>query len=170
MTDGTRWTNYNSPNGSIVRSVKAVKNRVYAGLYEDFGYWEKNISGNYNYVSLVNENQISVGSDEEFWNILYYDDWLIFQSLSRLIMYNEASQQVKIFNPSKNIFNSFIVEKRIYYTLDSGLYTIENGQEMLVSDDSRLRNRNQYPRILNVFKKGNNILIVTDKLEFLELL
>ena len=168
--NGTRWTNYNSPNGSIVRSVKAVKNRVYAGLYEDFGYWEKNISGNYNYVSLINENNLSVESDEEFWNILYYDDWLIFQSLSRLIMYNEVSQEIKVFNPSKNIFNSFIVEKRIYYTLDSGLYTIENGQEMLVSDDPRLRNRNQYPHILNVFKKGNNILIVTDKLEFLELL
>ena len=69
--NGTRWTNYNSPNGSIVRSVKAVKNRVYAGLYEDFGYWEKNISGNYDYVSLVNENNLSVDSDEEFWNILY---------------------------------------------------------------------------------------------------
>ena len=119
--NGSRWTTYLSPNGSIVRSIKAVKNRVYAALYEDFGYWEKDISGNHTYVSLVNENELTVDNDEEFWNILYYDDWLIFQSLKRLIMYNDVSREIKTFEPSKNIFNSFIVEKRIYYTLSSEL-------------------------------------------------
>ena len=168
--NGSRWTTYLSPNGSIVRSIKAVKNRVYAALYEDFGYWEKDISGNHIYVSLVNENELTVDNDEEFWNILYYDDWLIFQSLKRLIMYNDVSREIKTFEPSKNIFNSFIVEKRIYYTLSSGLYTIENGNEKLISNDTRLKNTNQYPHILNIFKKDNSILIVTDKLEFLELL
>ena len=168
--NGSRWTTYLSPNGSIVRSIKAVKNRVYAALYEDFGYWEKDISGNHTYVSLVNENELTVDNDEEFWNILYYDDWLIFQSLKRLIMYNDVSREIKTFEPSKNIFNSFIVEKRIYYTLSSGLYTIENGNEKLISNDTRLKNTTQYPHILNIFKKDNSILIVTDKLEFLELL
>ena len=168
--NGSRWTTYLSTNGSIVRSIKAVKNRVYAASYEDFGYWEKDISGNHIYVSLVNENELTVDNDEEFWNILYYDDWLIFQSLKRLIMYNDVSREIKTFEPSKNIFNSFIVEKRIYYTLSSGLYTIENGNEKLISNDTRLKNTNQYPHILNIFKKDNSILIVTDKLEFLELL
>ena len=168
--NGSRWTTYFSPNGSIVRSIKAVKNRVYAALYEDFGYWEKDISGNHIYVSLVNENELTVDNDEEFWNILYYDDWLIFQSFKRLIMYNDVSREIKTFEPSKNIFNSFIVEKRIYYTLSSGLYTIENGNEKLISNDTRLKNTTQYPHILNIFKKDNSILIVTDKLEFLELL
>ena len=168
--NGSRWTTYFSPNGSIVRSIKAVKNRVYAALYEDFGYWEKDISGNHIYVSLVNENELTVDNDEEFWNILYYDDWLIFQSYKRLIMYNDVSREIKTFEPSKNIFNSFIVEKRIYYTLSSGLYTIENGNEKLISNDTRLKNTTQYPHILNIFKKDNSILIVTDKLEFYELL
>ena len=168
--NGSRWTTYSSPNGSIVRSIKAVKNRVYAALYEDFGYWEKDISGNHIYVSLVNENELTVDNDEEFWNILYYDDWLIFQSFKRLIMYNDVSREIKTFEPSKNIFNSFIVEKRIYYTLSSGLYTIENGNEKLISNDTRLKNTTQYPHILNIFKKDNSILIVTDKLEFYELL
>ena len=168
--NGSRWTTYLSTNGSIVRSIKAVKNRVYAALYEDFGYWEKDISGNHIYVSLVNENELTVDNDEEFWNILYYDDWLIFQSFKRLIMYNDVSREIKTFEPSKNIFNSFIVEKRIYYTLSSGLYTIENGNEKLISNDTRLKNTNQYPHILNIFKKDNSLLIVTDKLEFYELL
>jgi ligand-binding sensor domain-containing protein/DNA-binding CsgD family transcriptional regulator len=167
--NGTRWTNFSSPNGSIVRSVKAVKNRVYAGLYEDFGYWEQKIDGSYLYTSLVKENDLTVFNDEEFWNVLYYDNWLIFQSLSRLVMFNEESKELKTFLPSENIFNSFIVDKRVYYTSVSGLFTIENGIELLVSNDQRLKNINQYPHILNVSKKGNNILIITDKLEFLEL-
>tara|TARA_B100001105_G_scaffold26228_1_gene18394 strand:- start:52 stop:2850 length:2799 start_codon:yes stop_codon:yes gene_type:complete len=167
--NGSRWTIYNSPNGSIVRSVKAVKNRVYAGLYEDFGYWEKRLDGKYYFTSLVNSLELIVHNDEEFWNILHYDDWLIFQSLSRLVMYNELSNEIKFFAPSQDIFSSFIVDKRIYFTLNSGLYTLENGKELLVSNDSRLRNRNQYPHILNVFKNEENLLIITDKMDFFEL-
>ena len=167
--NGSRWIIYNSPNGSIVRSVKAVKNRVYAGLYEDFGYWEKDVNGTYNFISLVISNDLIIQNDEEFWNILHYDNWLIFQSLSRLIMYNELSQEIKYFVPKEDIFNSFIVDNRIYFTSNSGLYTLENGNEILVSNDSRLRNRSQYPHILNIFKREKKLLIITDELDFLEL-
>ncbi len=167
--NGSRWSIYNSPNGSIVRSVKAVKNRVYAGLYEDFGYWEKRLDGKYYFTSLVNSLEINVKNDEQFWNILHYDDWLVFQSLSRLVMYNELSNEIKVFVPSQDIFSSFIIDKRIYFTLSSGLYTLENGKELLLSNDSRLRNKNQYPHILNIFKNERNLLIITDDLNFFEL-
>ena len=167
--NGSGWTIYNSPNGSIVRSVKAVKNRVYAGLYEDFGYWEKRLNGKYYFTSLVNSLELIVHNDEEFWNILHYDDWLVFQSLSRLVMYNELSKEIKFFSPSQDVFSSFIVDKRIYFTLNSGLYTLENGKELLVSNDSRLRNKNQYPHILNIFKNERNLLIITDEMDFFEL-
>ena len=168
--NGSRWTTYYSPNGSIVRSVKAVKNRVYAGLYEDFGYWKKSLDGEYYFTSLVDSLEINVQNDEEFWNILHYDNWLVFQSLSRLIMYNELSNEIRIFIPSQDIFSSFIIDKRIYFTLNSGLYTLENGKELLVSNDSRLRNKHQYPHILNIFKNKRNLLIITDDLNFFELL
>ncbi len=168
--NGSRWTIYNSPNGSIIRSVKAIANKVYAGLYEDFGYWKKSIDGEYYFTSLVDSLEINIQNDEEFWNILHYDDWLVFQSLSRLVMYNELSNEIKIFTPSQDIFSSFIIDKRIYFTLNSGLYTLENGKELLVSNDSRLRNKHQYPHILNIFKNERNLLIITDDLNFFELL
>ena len=79
-------------------------------------------------------------------------------------MFNEESKELKTFLPSENIFNSFIVDKRVYYTSVSGLFTIENGIELLVSKDQMLKNINQYPHILNVSKKVNNILIITYKL------
>ena len=109
--NGSQWTVFPSPGGVIVRSIKSVKNRVYAGLYENFGYWEKNNQGVYEFYSLSDDNKIVVENDEEFWNILHYDNWLIFQSLSRLIMYNESSKIFKFLNPNQDIFNSFIVDK-----------------------------------------------------------
>ena len=167
--NGSRWSIYGSPNGSIIRSVKAINKRVYAGLYEDFGYWEKRLDGEYYFTSLVSSLDIIVQNDEEFWNILHYDNWLIFQSLFRLIMYNELSNEIKIFTSSQDIFSSFIIDKRIYFTLKSGLYTLENNKKVLVSNDSRLRNKNQYPHILNLFKNDRNLLIITDDLNFFEL-
>ena len=95
--NGSRWSLFPSPNGVIVRSIKSVENRIYAGLYENFGYWEENKQGSYEFVSLVKSNDLVIENDEEFWNILQYDNWIIFQSLSRLIMYNESSGVFKFF-------------------------------------------------------------------------
>ena len=167
--NGSRWSLFPSPNGVIVRSIKSVENRIYAGLYENFGYWEENKQGSYEFVSLVKSNDLVIENDEEFWNILQYDNWIIFQSLSRLIMYNESSGVFKFLNPEEDIFNSFIVDKRLYFTLSSGLYTLEDGQEVLLSNDSRLRNRSQSPHIVNIFKEKRNLLILTDEMEFFEL-
>lgn len=167
--NGSRWTLFPSPNGVIVRSIKSIKKRVYAGLYENFGYWEENNQGLYEFVSLVKSNNLLIENDEEFWNILQHDNWIIFQSLSRLIMYNESSGEFNILNPDQDIFNSFIVDNRLYFTLSSGLYTLENGQEILVSSDSRLKNSGQSPHIVNIFKEKRNLLIVTDKMQFFEL-
>tara|TARA_B110000444_G_scaffold10189_1_gene8739 strand:- start:489 stop:3287 length:2799 start_codon:yes stop_codon:yes gene_type:complete len=168
--NGSQWTVFPSPGGVIVRSIKSVKNRVYAGLYENFGYWEKNNQGVYEFYSLSDDNKIVVENDEEFWNILHYDNWLIFQSLSRLIMYNESSKIFKVLNPNQDIFNSFILDKQVYLTLSSGLYTLDEGKEVLLSNDSRLRNRSQSPHIVNIFKDNRNLLIITDKMEFFKLL
>ena len=151
--NGSRWTLFPSPNGVIVRSIKSIKKRVYAGLYENFGYWEENNQGLYEFVSLVKSNNLLIENDEEFWNILQHDNWIIFQSLSRLIMYNESSGEFNILNPDQDIFNSFIVDNRLYFTLSSGLYTLENGHEILVSSDSRLKNSGQSPHIVNIFKE-----------------
>ena len=167
--NGSRWSLFPSPNGVIVRSIKSVENRIYAGLYENFGYWEENKQGSYEFVSLVKSNDLVIENDEEFWNILQYDNWIIFQSLSRLIMYNESSGVFKFLNPEEDIFNSFIVDKRLYFTLSSGLYTLEDGKEVLLSKDSRLRNRSQSPHIVNIFREKRNLLILTDEMEFFEL-
>jgi|TARA_B110000881_G_C18600785_1_gene535060 DNA-binding CsgD family transcriptional regulator len=167
--NGSRWNMFLSNNGTIIRSVKSIDNRIYSGSYQDFGYWEKTNTGIYTYTSLVKKFELIVGSDEEFWDVLEYDDWIIFQSLSRLIMYNNSSQKFEFFDPSEEIYNSFVVDNKLYFTLKSGLYTFENGKKVLLSNDPRLLNVGQSPHIVNAFKNNDNLLLISDNLDFFEL-
>ena len=91
--DGMNWNNYPVPDNSIVRSVKAVGNQIYTGSYMDFGVWERNTKGILEYTSLVQKLGIELAEDEQFWDIIKLDDWLIFQSLSRIYLVNEQAKE-----------------------------------------------------------------------------
>ena len=64
--NGSKWSLYSSPNGTIFRSVKRIENRVYTGAYMDFGYWVPKENGLLTYTSLVDKLEINVLEDEQF--------------------------------------------------------------------------------------------------------
>ncbi len=167
--NGSRWNMFFSANGSIVRSAKYIGNRVYTGAYQDFGYWEKTNKGVYAYISLAEKSKLIIDNDEEFWDVLDFDDWVIFQSLTRLIMFNKVSEKIEFFDPGEDISNSFIVDSRLYFTLKSGLYTFENRDKLLLSDDPRLINYKNSHHIVSMFSNNGNLLLLTDELKFFEL-
>ena len=80
------WTVYQSPNETIVRSVKAIDNKIYSGMTEDFGYWQRSSNGVYAYSSIPKKFNFEVIEDEEFWDIHELDNWIVFRSLSRIIL------------------------------------------------------------------------------------
>ena len=51
--NGQKWTLFNLPNNTIIRSVLCLKSKIYTGSYEEFGFWEKDDFGNYKYKSLT---------------------------------------------------------------------------------------------------------------------
>ena len=63
LYNGAHWELYPTFDFSIMRSVKAIGNRVYSGNYMDLGYWEKNSSGRLNYTSLKKTLDIEVLED-----------------------------------------------------------------------------------------------------------
>ena len=82
--DGMNWKLYPVHDNSIVRSVKAVDDQIYSGSYMDFGVWKKNTKNVLEYTSLVQQLDIELIEDEQFWNIIKLDDWLVFQSSLRI--------------------------------------------------------------------------------------
>ena len=69
-------------DNSIVRSVKSVNQRIYSSSYMDFGYWEKNDADELHYTSLSEELNIDLLEDEQFLNIIPFEEKILFQSLT----------------------------------------------------------------------------------------
>ena len=89
----------------------------------DFGYWTKQPSGELSYHSLVEEHNIEIIEDEQFWNIYKIEDNLVFQSLNRILLFNRTTKEIKFIKPDKPILKSFVVDERLYFQLEGdGIY------------------------------------------------
>ncbi len=158
--NGAKWRLYPSPNESIFRSVNVVGNRVYTGCYMDFGYWQRNEFGNLVYASLSQQLKLPLIEDEQFWTIISFDDFVLFQSLNRIYIYNSKDNSYKIINSNNSITKIFEVNDVIYYhSLDEGIYYIENGTSKLISNDLILKNN----VIVNMFDVKGQLLIETQE-------
>lgn len=154
---GTRWNLYPTPNKSILRSVLSVDNIIYSGCYMDFGYWEEDENKLLSYHSLSQELELPLLEDEQFWNILAHENWMLFQSLNRIYFYNTVEKSAH-FIESKNIINKiFDLNGEIYYqVLGEGLFVINDGKGILKSGATIFRE----DVITSLFEKNTIIYAV----------
>jgi DNA-binding CsgD family transcriptional regulator/ligand-binding sensor domain-containing protein len=156
--DGTNWQLYPTPNETILRSVKVIGNKVFTGCYMNFGYWTRQTNGKLKYTSLSDTIKNKILDDEQFWNILQYDQWILFQSLNRIYIYDTKTGKFKIIAPKNGVIKSFAPKNAIYFqTIKEGLFEIESGKAKLVSDHPILKKFT----IVNVFAKEDGLLIQT---------
>ena len=164
--NGTNWTLYKSPNETIIRSVKAIDDLVYTGSYMEFGYWKRMSNGRLVYHSLSKSIKNQIIDDEQFWNILNFDKWVVFQSLNRIYIYDLESKKYKIITPKNNITKSFKTDNAIYFQVNNeGLFEIENGKSKLVSNDALFKNN----KIVNVIADAYGLIIHTQTNGFFRL-
>ncbi|QLG46210.1 helix-turn-helix and ligand-binding sensor domain-containing protein [Costertonia aggregata] len=156
--NGADWGLYPSPNESILRSVKVVDNRIYTGCFMEFGYWEKNKKGTLCYTSLSQQIGIELIEDEEFWNIIHVEDWIVFQSLKRIYVYNIKEGLVSTIDSDSTITKIFKVGGDIYFQrINKGIFKIEYGMDSLVLDADVVKN----DEVINIFENGKEKLILT---------
>lgn len=161
--NGASWNLYHSPNETIIRSVKVINNLVYTGCYMEFGYWKRHTNGQLVYSSLSSKIKNLLIDDEQFWNILSYDQWVIFQSLSRIYIYDTKTHKFNIITPTKGVWKTFKTNNSFYFqTLGEGLFEIENGKSKLVCSEAILKNN----KIVNIFSVDNQLLIATQQSGF----
>ncbi|MCA0933863.1 two component regulator three y domain-containing protein [Lutimonas saemankumensis] len=161
--NGGVWQLYPSPNGTIVRAVHEKDGLIYSGCYMEFGYWKRNEFGGLAYHSLTDELSIDLKEDEHFWNITSRDEWILFQSLDRIYLFNSRDQQIKVIElitPRAKIFN---LSENIYFQKGSGgLYSIKNGKAVLESDNSLFTT----DFIVGLFEHQDGMLILTESGNF----
>jgi AraC family chitin signaling transcriptional activator len=156
--NGSSWTLYNSPNETIIRSVAVVKDRIYTGSYMEFGFWKRNAKQQLVYQSLSRQIIKQLLDEEQFWNILQYDSYIIFQSLNRIYIYNSTNNKFSILKPKSEILRSFQTSNGIYFqTVKEGLFELENGKSKLICTTQTLENN----KIINLFSSNEGIEIVT---------
>ncbi|MBT8273047.1 MAG: LuxR family transcriptional regulator, partial [Bacteroidia bacterium] len=156
--NGAQWDLYVSPNETIMRSVQVVGDRIYTGCYMEFGYWVKTNLGELTYTSLSENIGVPLIEDEEFWNIIELDNWILFQSLDRIYLYNALNGALKTIDSSTRITKMYEVNNSIYFQrFDNGIYKIENGLDILVSDHEILKSN----IVVNIFDQDDQLLIET---------
>lgn len=165
--NGAAWELYPSPNETIIRSVKVIGNKVFTGCYMEFGFWTRQANGKLKYVSLSKTIKSKILDDEQFWNILNYDQWVIFQSLNRIYIYDSKTGGFEIIAPKNNITKSFRTKNALFFqTINEGLFEIESGKGRLVSDNAIL----QTNKIVNIFAIDEGLLIQTQRNGFYKLI
>lgn len=164
--NGSYWKLYPSPNETIIRSVKVIGDRIYTGSYMEFGFWKRKADGLLAYHSLSKLVESKFLDDENIWNILNYDNWVVFQSPHRIFIYDVNKGSFKIIVSHDYIFKSYKTANAIYYqTSNQGFYEIEYGKSKLISTYPVLKNNN----IVNIFEKGDKLLLSTQSKGFYEL-
>ncbi len=157
--NGSNWSLYKSPNETIIRSVKVVNDKIYTGCYMEFGFWKRQDDGKLKYTSLSKTIKSKILNDEIFWNIINLDQWVIFQSLNRIYIYDSQTGFFKIIASKRGITKSYRTNNSIYFqSLNEGLYEIESGMSKLVSDSEILKKN----RIVNVFSIDEGLLVETE--------
>jgi len=126
--NGEEWTLYQLPNKTVIRSVAYIKNKVYTGSYEEFGYWEKDKTGVLRYTSLTHLIKDHAFTSEEFWQILPYKDSIVFRSFSGIYIYKNDS--ITIVDSDIIVVNITEYDGKIIVAGDQGFFLLQN--EVLV--------------------------------------
>ena len=163
--NGEDWNNYASPNGTILRCVLANKGKIYTGSYMDFGYWQSDITGTLEYFSLGKSVYNEMIEDEHFWGIEAVGDWVLFQSLNRIYIYNIEKKTIFHINTS-GIVKMFKIDDSIYFQdVKEGVFKITNGISERFEALDQLKNN----RIINIFGDDDELLILTETNGFFKL-
>ena len=152
-----------SPNKSILRSVHYANKFIYTGSYMDFGYWKYLQTGELVYTSIVNELEFEMIEDEQVWNIFDYKQFVIFQTLNRLIIYNFLNKQTQIVSSDYNILKAFLINNDIYFqSSNKSIYMVSEGNQKKLIDGNDIEDLT----VINMFNNEDGIYFISDKKGF----
>ena len=95
---------------------------------------------------------------QEFWNILEFKNWIVFQSLNRLVFFDPITEEISSIEPDGGVFKSFVIENNLYFfTQNQGIFKIDNGAYVPYNTNNIFKDNS----IIHLFKSGNNLLALT---------
>lgn len=142
--DGHYWNVYPLSNKSTLRSIESGPDGIiYAGGYNELGYYKIGKMGGVTYFSLMDSIPIDKRDFDDVWKIYNHPDGVIFQTFSKLFVYRNEKMNV-IDAPSVFHF-SYMVDGDYYINdMEKGLlrYALGNlfklnGTDKLIGKEIR---------------------------------
>jgi DNA-binding CsgD family transcriptional regulator len=119
-----------------VRAVASdEEGRIFTGGFAEFGYWQTDEMGNYQYQSLSQYVVFPKVQREEIWHILVHNEHIYFQSFSTI--YDYDYKEIKVLSPPSNImFLQAIGNRLLLQGLQKGLYELDSNKNFKLLDGS----------------------------------
>ncbi len=158
--DGNRWTVYPIRNYTNVRSLyyDDQTNRIYAGAFNEFGYYERSKSGLLQYYSLVEKVKENERSFNEIWNIHKIENTFYFQGDKEIFCF-KANKMSRFAFQHKIDCSAVVNNSLIVASTENGVTFLNGDMFMSLPYSDMLKNK-KICAILP-FQK-TKILFVTD--------
>lgn len=155
--DGQNWKLYRIPDGTIVRSVFSSENgKIYIGGSNNFGYFEKDLSGELQFTSLLKLLPVEKRDFGDIWKIHNTKDGIVFQSYKQLIIYN--NNKTKVYTAPNQFHFSFYIKEKLYVVDNKdGIFELNKGNLKHLKGTEDLNNT----EICSILPFGEMILIAT---------
>ncbi|MCB0664742.1 MAG: hypothetical protein KDC80_02920 [Saprospiraceae bacterium] len=124
--NGVNWKQHTMPHQEILRTLLVDQNRIYAGSYGEFGFWEPDHNGHLSYTSLTRLIDREVTASEEIWNIVKSNQAIYFHSFGVVFKY-DGEKLSRIVPPySIRFMHPFDHDRYILQVTGHGIMLFEN--------------------------------------------
>lgn len=155
--DGTNWNIYPVPNASVVRSVLAVGDTIYAGAFDEIGFLAPDDQGQLKWNSLNHLVPEKYARFSEIWHIHATSSRIIFQSFLYIFIYE--NNQIRVIEPPSDLSLMHDTNDHLYVAdKDNGFFIFKDDSLQLISSDPVFF-RNEVRFVLPF--ENNNLLIGT---------
>jgi len=137
--NGLFWNIYPLPNKSIIRWIKKGNDhKLFAGGFNEIGYFELAPMGGAKYHSLTELISPEYRDFGEVWRIYSHSDGVVFQSFTQLMFLNKDS--IKVIKAPSSFHFSFYVNGEYYINdMQKGLLRYSMGQLFPLVGTEKLR-------------------------------
>lgn len=130
--DGIKWELYKLQKNELVRAVLATSNKtIFTGGYEEFGRWDRGLSGKLEYTSLSDGLPSGSFHNDDIWKIWDDGNRILFQSFRNIFIYENKSitelsgKNILFLN---KIYNEFWIQE-----MGGPIYKIINNKYVLIT-------------------------------------
>ena len=132
--DGTNWNIYPVPNASVVRSVLAVGDTIYAGAFDQIGFLAPDNNGHLKWHSLNHLIPDKYARFSEIWHIHATTNRVIFQSFLYIFIYED--NEIKVIEPPSDLSLMHDANDVLYVAdRENGIFIFEDDSLKLISSD-----------------------------------